>query len=133
MAYTSRFYQLVGWLEKILKRKYLKRKAVSPLQVSGVNAAILSTDQACTGVVNSQAGSVYNNNQNTPCKQVHQSSPEYFNFNSYTGYTRADMQHLVYNMNVPQSPFGGFMRPVQSPPYGSQCHSTMGNRHHRRS
>ena len=70
VAYTSRFYQLVGWLEKILKRKCLKRKAVSPLQVSGVNAAILSTDQACTGVVDSQAGSVYNNNQNTPCKRV---------------------------------------------------------------
>ena len=37
-----------------------------------------------------------------------------------TGFTSADMQHLVYNMNVPQSPFGGFMQPVQSPPYGSQ-------------
>ena len=43
------------------KKKSLKRKAVSPQQGSGVNA-ILSTDQACIGVVDSQAGSVYNNN-----------------------------------------------------------------------
>ena len=35
-----------------------------------------------------------------------------------TGYTSADMQHLVYNMNFPQSPFGGFMQPVQSSLYG---------------
>ena len=100
------------------KKKCLKRKAVSPLQVSDVNAAILSTDQACTGVVDNQAGSVDTNNQNTPRKPVRQSSPEHFN--PYIGYTSADLQHLVYNMNVPQSPFGGYMQPVQSPPYGSQ-------------
>ena len=37
------------------KKKSLKRKAVSPQQGSGVNA-ILSTDQACIGIVDSPTG-----------------------------------------------------------------------------
>ena len=107
-------------------KKSFKRKAVSPVQVqvSDVNTAILSTDLLCAGVLdsqNSQTCSVYNNNQDTSCKRLQQSSPEQFCFESHAGYKSTDSQNIFYNMSYPQTPFGGgFMQSMQSPPFVPQ-------------